>query len=84
MKLILLFEIDEEKYNLDDLWLEYHIYDYTRFTEVQDYKKCGLRLLPPKKDINFAEKKGNYYEMYTKNYVQGWNDFRDEIIGRIK
>ena len=72
MKLFLLFEIDEEKYNLDDLWLEYHIYDYTRFTEVQDYKKCGLRLLPNK--INDKE----------PLYNRGWNDFRDEIIGRIK
>lgn len=84
MKLILLFEIDEEKYDLDDLFLEYHIYDYRRDEEVR-FEKCGIKPLPPKKDIYAVPPQNIFIKgKEVDAYSLGWNDFRDEIIGRRK
>ena len=43
---------------------------------------CPLKSMPQKKDTRVAYKKedANYYEIFTKNYVRGWNDCIGTIL----
>ncbi|MBP3891482.1 MAG: hypothetical protein J6D29_04845 [Solobacterium sp.] len=77
MKAIIIVEIpDEFKKSYADITIFEDEPPYG-ITERIEY----LKPLPRKKDINIAEKKKGFYEIYSKNYVQGWNDCLYEILG---
>lgn len=58
--------------------------DFEKGAKKKWYANISLKPMPQKKNINIAEKKDNHYELFTKNYIQGWNDCIDEMSGDIE
>lgn len=75
-------------YEYDDRGIKRNLCLYTENTlwweddEIKVDEDCPFEKLPRKKNITLAEKKEGHYELFTKNYVQGWNDCLDKIIGK--
>ena len=83
MKAILIIDDIPEEWFKDNLSCTFQLLYYPNgeMKELGISGKHHLKPLPQKKDINIAEKKKGFYEIYTKNYVQGWNECLDEILG---
>lgn len=84
MKAILVIDVPDELDYLH-LYLEGKILYTTKedigFKFLKELSMCVLKPMLQKKSWTLAEKKDGYYEIYAKNYAQGWNDCIHEILG---
>ena len=91
-KAILVIELDDEwldriNTTYDEMFADVTIYKKESLENQCDYSQrlyrcwCPLKSLPQKLDDKLTYKKENYYEIFAKNYVGGWNNCIDEILG---